>query len=109
MSVDVFGRTLNKREGGRGPPGVGYKITTDGHFDVDNKRLCNIADPQQPHDAVNWETVLRMIQMEVKTITEITTRLTDAIDNLDIAKIKKVIEYFDHITDNKQNGTSKSS
>ena len=31
MSVDVFGRNLGKTEGNRGPPGVGFKVTTNGH------------------------------------------------------------------------------
>ena len=57
MSVDVFGRNLGKTEGGRGPPGVGLKVTTDGHYDIENKKLCNVANPQQPNDVVNLETL----------------------------------------------------
>ena len=48
MSVDVFGRKLEQRSGGgsRDPPGVGYKLTADGQYDADNKRLCNVALPK---------------------------------------------------------------
>ena len=56
MSVDVFGQNLVKCEGNRGPPGVGFKVTTDGH-DIENKKLCNVAEPQQPSDVVNLETL----------------------------------------------------
>ena len=40
MSVDVFGCKLEQRSrGSRGPPDVGYKLTADGQYDADNKRL----------------------------------------------------------------------
>lgn len=65
MSVDVFGRNL-KHSGGanRGPPGIGYKFTVDGQYDVDKKRLCNVADPKDSQDAVN----LNAVQLEMQTI-----------------------------------------
>ena len=66
MSVDVFGRTLRKTEGGRGPPGFGFKVTTGGHYDIENKKLCNVADPQQPNDVVNLETLRKIIQIEIR-------------------------------------------
>ena len=54
MSVDVFGRKQRSGGGGcRGPPGVGYKLTADGQYDADNKRLCNVALPKQLNNAVN--------------------------------------------------------
>ena len=38
MSVDAFGRTLKRPLAGeRGPPGIGYKSTANGHYDVDSK------------------------------------------------------------------------
>lgn len=52
MSVDVFGRQFMGRPGiksvsSRGPPGKGFKITTNGQYDMDNKRLCNVAHPRE--------------------------------------------------------------
>ena len=38
MSVDGFGRNLGKIEGSRGPPSVGFKVPTDGHYDMENKK-----------------------------------------------------------------------
>ncbi|KAG7196328.1 hypothetical protein KM043_000020, partial [Ampulex compressa] len=69
--------------GSRGPPGVGYKITTDGQYNVDDKRLCNTADPKESKDAVNLDTVKRMIKLEVDGIIAITTRLQQKLDELD--------------------------
>ncbi|XP_008205591.1 uncharacterized protein LOC103315978 [Nasonia vitripennis] len=62
MSVDVFGRNLKRGEGSRGPPGHGFKVSADGQFDLENKRLCNVAAALQPNDAVN----LRAVQEESK-------------------------------------------
>lgn len=61
MSIDKFGRRLINEKirsvSSRGPPGVGFKTTADGQYDIDNKRLCNIADPQEPNDAVSLKTL----------------------------------------------------
>ena len=59
MSVDVFGRKLPSEGGSssRGPPGIGFKLTEDGQYDLENKKLCNVAAPTQPNDAVNLKTL----------------------------------------------------
>ena len=41
--------TTNK--GQRGPPGVGFQLTDDGNFDIDGKRLTDVADPVNNKDA----------------------------------------------------------
>ena len=52
MSVKAFGRELRKKSAGeRGPPGVGYKLTSDGYYYC--RKLCNIEDPSEYEDAVN--------------------------------------------------------
>ena len=59
MSVDIFGRQLGEftRSHGhsntRGPPGIGFKLTADNQFDIDEKRLCNIGDPVDENDAIS--------------------------------------------------------
>lgn len=84
MSVDVFGRTLNKAEGTRGPPGIGFKLTKEGQFDIENKRLCNIAAPNELNEAVNLETLQRIIRIEIDKVTSITSQLSSEIKELDI-------------------------
>ena len=56
MSVDVFGR-----RSGASAPGIGYKLTAENQYDVDEKRLCNLADPQDDTDATNK----RFLQSEI--------------------------------------------
>jgi hypothetical protein len=59
MSVDKFGRHESSlvREVLRGPPGEGFQLTRDGHYDLIGKRLCNIADPIHKDEAVNLGTI----------------------------------------------------
>ena len=37
--------------GQRGPPGPGFKLTSDGNYDIDNKKLTNVATPTTNADA----------------------------------------------------------
>lgn len=59
MSVDKFGRHSDglKVKGAKGPPGNGFKLTSDGNFDVDNKLLCNVGDAVGDKDAINKGTL----------------------------------------------------
>lgn len=59
MSVDKFGRHESSlvREVLRGPPGEGFQLTRDGHYDLRRKRLCNVADPIHKDEAVNLGTI----------------------------------------------------
>ena len=86
MHVDIFGRTLKKKhqEGARGPPGNGYKLTSDGHFDAEDRRLCNIADPSEPNDAVNLQTLKNSVEPEFENLNELTKKLKTDVDNLNL-------------------------
>ena len=44
MSIDILGRH-SKQAGNssRGPPGIRFMVTSEGNFDKDGKRLCNVA------------------------------------------------------------------
>lgn len=53
MSVDVFGRKLERGGSVPGPPGIGFILTSDGQYDVANKRICNLDNPKDQFDAVN--------------------------------------------------------
>lgn len=58
MGVDVFGRRLvESKEVHRGPPGIGFSVTASGDFDIEKKRLCNVAEAENDSDAVNLAQV----------------------------------------------------
>lgn len=90
MSVDVFGRRREKKiENTRGPPGVGYKLTTGGEFDVENKRICNLGDGYNDKDAVNYKTL-------TKYAYDLTVPIKIEIEKLrsDIEDCAKILETY---------------
>ena len=36
----------------RGPPGVGFKLTQDGNYDMENKKLTKVAEGTDNSDAI---------------------------------------------------------
>ena len=84
MSVDVFGRHLNKIQGTPGPAGIGYKFTDNGQYDIDNKRLCNVAAPNELTDAVNLTTLHRIVRAEIDSVLDIIKKIKSDIQDLDV-------------------------
>ena len=72
-TIDKFGRqrsVLNKSIVVRGPPGIGFNITADNHFDIQNKRLKNIGEPADNQDGVTRNYVDKNIGKCMKDIKE---------------------------------------
>ena len=46
-----------------GLPGVGYKLTADGNFDIDTKRLTNVAESVDDNDAVSLKVLKEHTQV----------------------------------------------
>ena len=46
-----------------GVPGVGYKLTADGNFDIDTKRLTNLAESVDDNDAVSLKVLKEHTQI----------------------------------------------
>ena len=69
MSLDVFGKKLEGSQPSRGPPGIGFNFTTDGHFDLENKRLSNVGEPSHPNDAISLNFLKSILQTEVNYIS----------------------------------------
>nr|DAC81334.1 TPA_asm: tailspike [Megastigmus wasp adintovirus] len=81
MSVDLFGRYLSHSEGNRGP--IGYKLTTDGQYSLENRRLCNVAEPVDSKDVVNLKTLQKTVKTEIESVKTITSQLKDKINDVD--------------------------
>lgn len=85
MVIDKFGRQLQKgpeeqqRASSRGPAGVGFKLSAYGDFDLENKRLLNVADPQDDSDAVNKKSTL-VVLPDAQVINVRKRRLVNALD-----------------------------
>lgn len=72
MSVDKFGRyeTSVLRSKMRGPPGMGFKTTADGDYDMQSKRLRMVGDPTDVNDAVTVNFVNEKCLQLKKTKTD---------------------------------------
>ena len=49
--------TTSPQRGLPGVPGVGFKLTDDGNFDIDGKRLTNMSQPTNGSDATTMDYV----------------------------------------------------
>ncbi|XP_044599175.1 uncharacterized protein LOC123275250 [Cotesia glomerata] len=66
MSIDIFGRSLKNGVGVSGPPGPrgqGFKITTDGQYDIESRRLCNVDNPISVNDAATVQFVQKELSV----------------------------------------------
>lgn len=60
MSIDKFGRAVSSdghQPSHSKPLSFGYVLTSDGNIDMQKKRICNLAKPLNPEDAVTKEFV----------------------------------------------------
>lgn len=57
MSIDKFGRYNRHMRINvvRGPTGEGFRLTDEGDYDIDNKRLCNVGNAVSEEDAVSFK------------------------------------------------------
>lgn len=73
MSVDKFGKHISKKEDKnlRGPPGKGFNLTLDGNYDVQNKLIKNLKDPEDIYDAATKNFVESQFKVVDKLIEKI--------------------------------------
>ncbi|KAH0539817.1 hypothetical protein KQX54_014844 [Cotesia glomerata] len=48
-----------------GAPGVGFKLTSDGQFDLDGKRLCNVSKAIAENDVVTLSCMRSSVNLEL--------------------------------------------
>lgn len=86
--IDKFGRRQQPSEGfaiKRGLPGVGFKLTDDGNFDVERKRITNVNDPIDDNDVTNKKSVLIVDDSDVINVRK--KRLINSADPVDDADV----------------------
>lgn len=99
MSVDVFGRALNKsKESLQGPAGIGFTFTRNGNFNIENRKLCNVASAVELSDAVNLKDLKSVdekvdkIVLEFKSLNTNVKKVENSLDKL--LNILKKLEYI---------------
>ena len=71
----------------RGLPGVGFKLTDDGDYDIENKKLRNVAEPESNDDS----STKRYVDTEVsKTLKKDGTDQMSGLLDMDYNKIQNV-------------------
>lgn len=97
MSVDVFGRQLvNSKEIIKGPPGIGFALTVEGDYDIQNKRLCNVDDPLKDEDAVNLQTLNSHMEESHNEFNALLDRITIVEVNIE-KKIKRLTDLVESL------------
>ena len=89
--VNIFGEPLQLNENltpQRGPAGVGFRyLDAIGNFDINKKRLANVASPIEHYDAINKEYSDNYMN-EIKTlISDVERKQNNYIDLLNNVKI----------------------
>ncbi|WP_139801414.1 hypothetical protein, partial [Vibrio cholerae] len=85
--MDKFGRhesTLS-HEFLRGPPGEGFFLTQDGHYDLKKKRICNVADPVESEEAANLKTI-RLLTLNCESVDRMFDAKNKQIQNVAYAE-----------------------
>jgi uncharacterized FAD-dependent dehydrogenase len=114
--VDTFGSTSDSLSSDmvvRGRPGIGFKLTDDGDFDLKNKRLSNIAIPIESDDAVSKtyhdhdlasviKTTKENIKIEKESIkgelSDLTSQLNQSIETVS-TKLLEVKNEADNVSE----------
>lgn len=88
MVIDKFGRDSHPHVSGgvvqRGPSGVGFKLSSDGNFDIDGKRITNVSDPLEDNDAVNKKSTLIVSENTISARKRRLVEVADPIDDSDV-------------------------
>ena len=102
----VRSQRRNKSKSNRGIPGVGFKLTNDGDFDISDRKLVNIKKPENKQDAVNLEFLERHTIYNNDAQDKIISNVKDPVDNQDVVTkkyltdaIKKGTLIFDDTVD----------
>lgn len=71
MNVDKFGRHHWMLRGGKkGDPGIGFKLTNTGDYNIENKRLTNVKSPVEPTDAATKQFLDAQLDDFVEVVSE---------------------------------------
>ena len=88
MSIDVFGRHLGSGKVAKGPPGIFLNLTKTGDFDLEQKKLCNVADAVDEKDAINLNILKKELEFDSNQVYEEVNYQINRLEN----KIKSLEE-----------------
>ena len=81
--IHESGQTGQGPRGMRGPPGDGYKLTSDGNYDIDNKKLTNVKSGDADNDV--------MVKSQIEGYVSNKTQYLDGVLPAQVTNNKAVI------------------
>lgn len=81
MIISKFGSPLLIERGVRGERGVGFNLTSDGDYNLENRRLTSVAMPKDQNDAVNLSYLSKVLQTLNDDVQILKTSLELTISN----------------------------
>ena len=105
-TIDKFGRQKNNDRVRylRGLPGIGFKFTSDGQYDMEGRALRNVASPKNENDAATQDFVLKEIDKLREPMSEIIKRDVVAHTRRAIMEIReKCTNFSKDLEENKTN------
>ena len=60
-SIEIAKAQDTRQKGYKGPPGIGFSLTADEHYNIRNKRLTNVSAPFDNNDATTKKFVTDLL------------------------------------------------
>ncbi|KAH0544247.1 hypothetical protein KQX54_000723 [Cotesia glomerata] len=73
-----------------GAPGVDYKLTSGGNFDLEGKKMCNVAEPIHKNNVVILSSMHSIVNREIATLKTIIHQNEKRIADLESGDFKDV-------------------
>ena len=87
-----------RQKGYKGPPGIGFSLTADEHYNIRNKRLTNVSDPIDYHDAATKKFVIDLLKTKAGTtyVKNELAALKKRVKVLEstVDKLQKAVEFY---------------
>ena len=91
--------TRHKAKRIQGPPGIGFSLTADEHYNIRNKRLTNVSAPVDYNDAATKKFVTDLLKTKAGTTYV----------NNELAALKKRVKVLESMVDKLQKAEKRVS
>jgi len=96
------------KEGPMGPPGVGFKLTLDGNYDMESKNLKHCKNPIDDQDVSTKRYVLNELENKYQNLKEVIKSAKTNIDDSFLNFVKETSEKIKQLNDTLKNDLAKN-
>ena len=87
-----------RQKGYRGPPGIGFSLTADEHYNIRDKRLTNVSAPVEYNDAATKKFVTDLLKTKAGTtfVNSELAALKKRVKVLEstVGELQKAVEFY---------------